>query len=87
MFKRVFLIVFDSLGIGGGKDADKFNDVGSDTLKNVLNHGDASTLTTLRDMGYLNLCSDPKYHYDNYKGIICKLNEKKYRDSSLLQAF
>lgn len=76
MFKRVFLIVFDSLGIGGGKDADKFNDVGSDTLKNVLNHGDASTLTTLRDMGYLNLCSDPKYHYDNYKGIICKLNEK-----------
>lgn len=76
MFKRIFLIVFDSLGIGNGKDASKFDDVGSDTLKNVLMHGDASSLTTLRDMGYLNLCSDSKYHYDNYKGIICKLNEK-----------
>lgn len=76
MFKRIFLIVFDSLGIGNGKDASKFNDVGSDTLKNVLRHGDASSLTTLRDIGYLNLCSDSKYHYDNYKGIICKLNEK-----------
>ena len=36
MFKRVFVVVFDSLGIGRGKDAEKFNDVGSDTLKSVL---------------------------------------------------
>lgn len=75
MFKRVFLIVFDSLGIGRGKDSEKFNDEGSDTLKNVLDSGKASELTTLRELGFLNLCSDEKYHFENYKGIICKLNE------------
>ena len=75
MFKRIFLIVFDSLGIGEGKDASKFNDEGSNTLKSVLESGDANSLTCLKKLGFLNLCSDKKYHYTNYKGIICKLNE------------
>ena len=75
MFKRVFVIVFDSLGIGNAKDADKFNDVGSDTLKSVLESGDAKELATLSELGFLNLCSDKKYHANDYKGIICKLNE------------
>lgn len=35
MAKRVFLIVFDSLGIGGASDADKFGDEGSNTLKSI----------------------------------------------------
>ena len=36
MAKRVFLIVADSFGIGGAPDADKFGDLGSDTLAAVL---------------------------------------------------
>lgn len=32
MFKRVHLIVLDSVGIGEAPDAEKFGDVGSDTL-------------------------------------------------------
>ena len=32
MAKRVFLVVFDSLGIGGAHDAKKFGDEGSNTL-------------------------------------------------------
>jgi len=75
MFKRVFLIVFDSVGIGGGKDAAKFNDEGSDTLKSTLNSVSKVELDTLKELGFLNLCSDKKYHIDNYKGIICKINE------------
>ena len=35
MAKRVFLIVLDSFGIGGAKDANLFNDVGSNTLQSV----------------------------------------------------
>lgn len=35
MAKRVFLVVLDSLGIGGAPDADKFNDEGSNTLAAV----------------------------------------------------
>ena len=34
-FKRVFLIVLDSLGIGNGKDAADFSDSGSDTLGHI----------------------------------------------------
>lgn len=75
MFKRIFLVVFDSLGIGNAKDADKFNDVNSNTLKSVLDSGDVNQLSTLSKIGFLNLCSDTKYHVTDYKGIICKLNE------------
>ena len=75
MFKRVFLIVFDSVGIGRGKDAPIFNDEGSDTLKSVLNSVSEVELDALKELGFLNLCSDTKYHVSDYKGIICKLNE------------
>ena len=62
MFKRVFVLVFDSLGIGNGKDAAKFDDVGSDTLKSVLESGNYKELDCLRELGFLNMCSDKKYH-------------------------
>ena len=35
MFKRVHLIVLDSVGIGEAPDAEKFGDVGSDTLDHI----------------------------------------------------
>ena len=35
-FKRVHLIVMDSVGIGEGPDAKAFNDGGSHTLKHTL---------------------------------------------------
>ncbi|MBR3891725.1 MAG: phosphopentomutase [Bacilli bacterium] len=74
MYKRIFLIVFDSLGIGNGKDAKKFDDVGSNTLNSVLGAGKFN-LPCLSKLGFLNLSSDRKYHQNGYEGIICKLNE------------
>jgi len=74
MYKRIFLIVFDSLGIGNGKDAKKFDDVGSNTLNSILSAGNYH-LPCLSKLGFLNLSSDLKYHQKNYDGIICKLNE------------
>lgn len=74
MYKRIFLIVFDSLGIGNGKDAKKFDDVGSNTLNSVLSAGKYN-LPCLSKLGFLNLASDRKYHQNGYEGIICKLNE------------
>ena len=35
MFKRIFLIVLDSVGIGEAPDAEKFGDVGSHTLGHI----------------------------------------------------
>ena len=34
-FKRVFLIVLDSLGVGEAKDASIYNDVGANTLGHI----------------------------------------------------
>ena len=34
-FKRVFVIVCDSMGIGQAKDAYKYNDEGANTLKHI----------------------------------------------------
>lgn len=34
-FKRVFVVVCDSMGIGNGKDAKKYNDEGSNTFKHI----------------------------------------------------
>ena len=33
--KRVFLVVLDSMGCGYEPDADKFGDVGANTLKSI----------------------------------------------------
>ena len=38
MFKRIFLIVLDSLGIGAQEDAHLYNDVGAHTIQNILKH-------------------------------------------------
>ena len=34
-FKRIFLIVMDSVGIGEAPDAEKFGDEGADTLGHI----------------------------------------------------
>lgn len=34
-FKRIFVIVMDSVGIGEAPDADKFGDAGSHTLRHI----------------------------------------------------
>lgn len=53
-FKRCFLIVLDSFGVGELPDADKFNDRGSDTLKAVVNSGILNILN-LKKLGLFNI--------------------------------
>ena len=54
MAKRVFLIVFDSLGIGGARDAKKFGDEGSNTLKSI-SKSKKFKLVNLKKMGLANI--------------------------------
>ena len=53
-FKRVHLIVMDSVGIGEGPDAAAFNDEGSHTLKHTLEGFDQS-LPHLERLGLGNI--------------------------------
>ena len=54
MFKRVFLIVLDSLGVGEAIDASKWNDAGASTLGHILQYNPIE-YPNLEKMGFLNL--------------------------------
>lgn len=54
MAKRVFLIVFDSLGIGGAADAKLFGDEGSHTLKSI-SKSRYFNVPTLKKLGLFNI--------------------------------
>ena len=54
MKKRAFVIVLDSLGIGGAVDAADFGDAGSDTLGAIRSHPDFSC-PTLEDLGLFSI--------------------------------
>lgn len=54
-FKRVFLIVLDSLGIGNGKDAARFGDSGADTFGHIAEKMEDFSIPHLQKMGVGNL--------------------------------
>ena len=54
-FKRVFLIVIDSVGVGEMPDAEKFGDSGADTIGNLSRAVGGIKLPTLQSFGYGNL--------------------------------
>ena len=63
MYKRVFVIVIDSLGIGAMPDAHMYGDEGTDTLGHIASHRKLN-IPNLRELGLANLCQlehlDPK---------------------------
>lgn len=54
-YKRIFLIVIDSVGVGELPDANKFGDVGSNTIGNLAKATGGITLPVLQKFGYGNL--------------------------------
>lgn len=74
--KRVFLIVLDSFGIGEAPDADRFGDVGANTLRSCFNTG----ILNLKNMISLGLSSIAGNEYlaanDEVVGAYAKLTER-----------
>ncbi|MBQ9438931.1 MAG: phosphopentomutase [Lachnospiraceae bacterium] len=54
-FQRVFLIVLDSLGIGGAPDAERFGDLGADTLGHIDETVSHLNIPNLQKLGIGNL--------------------------------
>ena len=54
-YKRVFVIVLDSLGIGAMHDSEKFGDVNVDTLGHISESVDKFDIPNLQKMGLANL--------------------------------
>ncbi len=76
MYKRVFLIVMDSLGVGEAKDAEKYGDVGSNTLKHIIDDG-IYRLPVFEKLGLLDLVSNDKKAKLGYHGIVEPANNAK----------
>ncbi|WP_106497345.1 phosphopentomutase [Lentibacillus sp. Marseille-P4043] len=54
-FKRVFLIVMDSVGIGEAPDAEKFNDVGADTYGHIAERMNGLKMPNMGKLGLSNI--------------------------------
>lgn len=54
-YKRVFVIVLDSLGIGAMEDAGRFGDEGADTLGHISQYRDKLEIPNLQKLGIANL--------------------------------
>lgn len=54
-YRRIFVIVLDSLGIGAMEDVEKFGDSGADTFGHILNKMKTLDIPNLRNLGIINL--------------------------------
>lgn len=55
MYKRIIILVMDSVGIGHAPDAAKFNDEGSNTLGHIEATAGLIHCPTLRSLGLANI--------------------------------
>lgn len=58
-FKRIFLVVLDSVGIGEAPDAEAFGDKGADTLGHIAQHMNGLTMPTMGKLGLSNIREIP----------------------------
>ncbi|WP_195695932.1 phosphopentomutase [Priestia megaterium] len=54
-YKRVFLIVMDSVGIGESPDAEKYNDKGADTFGHIAEHCNGLHMPNMAKLGVSNI--------------------------------
>ena len=55
MFKRIFLIVIDSVGCGELPDAEKYGDKGANTIKHISEFSNGIYLPNMEKLGYGNI--------------------------------
>lgn len=75
-YKRIFLLICDSLGIGNGQDANNYDDEGANTLKHICDECNGLDIPNLEGLGLGNL-GDFKgiYPLKSQLGYTLKLNE------------
>ncbi|MED3978263.1 phosphopentomutase [Priestia megaterium] len=54
-YKRVFLVVMDSVGIGESPDAEKYNDKGADTFGHIAEHCNGLRMPNMAKLGLSNI--------------------------------
>ena len=76
MYKRIFVIVLDSLGIGAMPDAARFADEGADTFGHMLEKTKTLNIPNLRRLGFLNLkCGGDMKGVESPEGRFMRMRE------------
>ena len=76
-YKRIFVLVIDSLGIGEMPDSSEYGDIGVNTLQHISESRETFCIPNLTKLGISNL-TDLKQigHQDNVLGCYMKLSER-----------
>ena len=74
MYKRIIILVMDSVGIGHASDAEKFNDEGANTLGHIESTAGLIHCPTLRSLGLANI-ADIKTDETPVMGAYGKMEE------------
>lgn len=76
MYKRIFVIVLDSLGIGAMPDAARLADEGADTFGHILEKTKTLNIPNLRRLGFLNLkCGGDMKGVESPEGRFMRMRE------------
>ena len=76
MYKRIFVIVLDSLVIGAMPDAARFADEGADTFGHILEKTKTLNIPNLRRLGFLNLkCGGDMKGVESPEGRFMRMRE------------
>ena len=76
MYKRIFVIVLDSLGIGAMPDAARFADEGADTFGHILEKTKTLNIPNLHRLGFLNLkCGGNMKGVESPEGRFMRMRE------------
>ena len=79
--KRCFLVVIDSLGVGEAPDADKYGDLGTNTLSNVANAVGGVNLPTMEKLGFGKI-TEVKNMDTSHIATVGRLSEKSIGNDS-----
>ena len=75
-FKRIFVIVADSMGIGNAPDAKLYNDEGANTFGHIANAFDEFKVPNLEALGIGNICQNKTVKkVQNPKGVVARMQE------------
>lgn len=87
-YKKIFVIVADSLGIGEAKDSIKYNDLGANTFGHIADNVENFNVPTLEWLGIGNLCKNSKIPpILAPNGVISRMHEKSVGKDTLTGHF
>ncbi len=74
-FKRIFVIVADSMGVGAAKDASSYNDTGANTFGHIAEGYSGFKIPTLEKLGIGNICKNNVVKEVEPLGVVSKMEE------------